>query len=468
MRESRRDFIRKLAAGGGVLGSIGTVTARGSEIPEWNPNRVYRNGDKVAHAGYVWQARWYNKRKEPADTVAVWNRIGQLDGTEGYPDWTPDGIYRQGTRVTHDGAVWEARWWTEGDEPSTDALGPWAHIGETDGTRGGNETADSDSENTDDIETEDVDTAETPVERHGQLGVQGTDLIDAEGNPVQLRGMSTHGIQWFGWDDCVTGNSLDTLATDWQADLCRVAMYVQSDGYESDPKGFTQEVNRIVEEVTNRGMYALIDFHVLNPGNPMDNFDNAKQFFDDVAREHAEKDNVIYEICNEPNGVDWGTIRSYAHGVIPVIRAHDSVSPIVVGTRGWSSLGLAETGADGPQEIIDNPVHGENILYAYHFYAASHGQWERDALDRAADDIPIFVTECGSMEYTGDGPSDFESTRAFMDVMADNNISWAFWSYSDDWRTSGIWQEGASDADSWTVDDLTETGEWIRKQLRNN
>ena len=32
---------------------------------------------------------------------------------------------------------------------------------------------------------------------HGQLRVQGSQLTDAKGQPVVLRGMSTHGMQWF-------------------------------------------------------------------------------------------------------------------------------------------------------------------------------------------------------------------------------------------------------------------------------
>jgi len=112
-------------------------------------------------------------------------------------------------------------------------------------------------------------------------------------------------------------------------------------------------------------------------------------------------------------------------------------------------------------------VSGDNLLYAYHFYAATHGQWEREQLDSAADELPIFVSECGSMEATGDGANDFDSTRAFMDVLAEHSISWAFWSYSDDWRTSAVWQEGTGDG-SWTEENLTTTGEWIRSELRSH
>lgn len=308
--------------------------------------------------------------------------------------------------------------------------------------------------------------SKTPIDRHGQLQVVGTTLCDDAGDPVQLRGMSTHGIQWFGWDEFLTDAALDALADDWKADLCRVAMYVQEGGYETDPEGFTDEVRRIVDAVLDRGQYAIVDFHIHDPGDPLVNLDHATTFFETIAAEYADSEGVIYEICNEPNGVEWASIKKYAEAVIPVIRRHDSEAPIVVGTRGWSSLGLAEAGPEGPREIIKNPVDGENLLYAYHFYASTHGQWERDQLAVAADELPIFVTECGSMEASGDGDNDFESTRAFMDVLADNTISWAFWNYSDDWRTSGVWAEGTTDG-SWTEANLTSTGKWVRETLRD-
>ena len=40
--------------------------------------------------------------------------------------------------------------------------------------------------------------AQTPVAKNGQLRVIGTKLCNQYGNPIQLRGMSTHSIQWYG------------------------------------------------------------------------------------------------------------------------------------------------------------------------------------------------------------------------------------------------------------------------------
>ena len=182
--------------------------------------------------------------------------------------------------------------------------------------------------------------AQTPVSINGQLKVIGTKLCNRNGYPIQLRGMSTHGIQWYA--GCITDASLDTLKSDWGADIVRIAMYVQEGGYETNPAYYTSLVKSYVDKVTARGLYALIDFHILTPGDPNYNTDRAKTFFTDIANTYKNYNNVLYEICNEPNGVTWATIKNYADQIIPLIRAIDDDAVICVGTRGWSSLGLSE------------------------------------------------------------------------------------------------------------------------------
>lgn len=39
----------------------------------------------------------------------------------------------------------------------------------------------------------------SPVGINGPLKVCGNFLCNQHGKPIQLRGMSTHGLQWYGW-----------------------------------------------------------------------------------------------------------------------------------------------------------------------------------------------------------------------------------------------------------------------------
>ncbi|WP_055540175.1 glycoside hydrolase family 5 protein, partial [Streptomyces neyagawaensis] len=306
--------------------------------------------------------------------------------------------------------------------------------------------------------------AVTPVAANGQLKVCGTKLCNARGKTIQLRGMSTHGLQWY--SQCVTSGSLNALATDWKADVLRISMYIQEDGYETDPRRFTDLVHSVIEQATARGMYAIVDWHMLDPGDPHHNLARAKTFFSEIAQRHRDKNNLLYEIANEPSGVSWSRIKSYAEQLIPVIRAKDPDTPILVGTRAWSSLGVSE-GAN-ESEVINNPVNASNIMYTFHFYAYSHRDEYLRTLSRAADRIPVFVTEFGTQNYAGEGANDFAMSQRYLDLLAAKKISWVNWNFSDDERTGAVFKQGTCDANGpWTgTTSLKPAGTWIRDRIR--
>lgn len=306
--------------------------------------------------------------------------------------------------------------------------------------------------------------AATPVAANGQLKVCGTKLCNARGKTIQLRGMSTHGLQWY--SQCVTSGSLNALATDWKADVLRISMYIQEGGYETDPRRFTDLVHSAIEQATARGMYAIVDWHMLDPGDPHQNLARAKTFFSEIAQRHRDKNNLLYEIANEPSGVSWSRIKSYAEQLIPVIRAKDPDTPILVGTRAWSSLGVSD-GAN-ESEVINNPVNASNIMYTFHFYAYSHRDEYLQTLSRAADRIPVFVTEFGTQNYAGEGANDFAMSQRYLDLLAAKKISWVNWNFSDDERTGAVYKPGTCDANGpWTGRaSLKPAGTWIRDRVR--
>ncbi|MEV0150192.1 MULTISPECIES: cellulase family glycosylhydrolase [unclassified Nonomuraea] len=305
--------------------------------------------------------------------------------------------------------------------------------------------------------------AGTPVEANGQLSVCGVRLCNKNGKQIQLRGMSTHGLQWY--YQCLNKASLDALATDWKADVLRISMYIQEDGYETNPRLFTDRVHNLIEQATSRGLYAIVDWHMLDPGDPNYNLSRAKTFFTEIAQRHNAKNNVLYEIANEPSGVSWSTIRNYAHQIIPVIRQYDPDAPILVGTRAWSSLGVSDGATES--EVVNNPVNATNIMYTFHFYAASHGSEYLNALSRAADRIPMFVTEYGTQTASGDGSNNFTRAQQYLDLMAQKKISWVNWNYSDDERSGAVFTEGTCPNGTFTgTSRLKPAGVWVRDRIR--
>lgn len=398
-------------------------------------------------------------------------------GCSGIPVWSSSAVYTQGKQAQHNGIKYRANWWTQGDNPAQNSgqWQVWTNQGSCNGTTSSSVSSSisssiSSSSSSSVISSSSSSSSSsvagtTPIARHGKLHVCGNQLCNQYNTPVQLRGMSTHGIQWYGWGSCLTEASLDALAYDWDADILRIAMYVQEGGYESNPAAFTAQVTRLINEATERGMYALVDFHQLSPGDPNYNLQNAKNFFRDIVQAHSTKTNVIYDVANEPNGVSWAGIKSYAEQVIPVIRQYNPDAVVLVGTHGWGSMGTSD--GRTAEDIYYNQVNASNIMYTFHFYAASHGQAYRDNLVWAAQRLPVFVTEFGSQDYTGDGANNFTSTQAYLDILNQYKISWTNWNYSDDFRSGAVWKTGTCASNNWATGNLKEAGLWIRDKIRN-
>ena len=98
-------------------------------------------------------------------------------------------------------------------------------------------------------------------------------------------------------------------------------------------------------------------------------------FWKEMATLYKGEDHVIYEIANEPNNVAWSRVRDYHNEVISAIRAIDKESIIIAGTTTWSQdIHLA---AEDP---VAEPY---NVMYAFHFYACSHGSLLQRVKDTA-------------------------------------------------------------------------------------
>jgi endoglucanase len=307
-------------------------------------------------------------------------------------------------------------------------------------------------------------TGRTPVAANGQLRVCGVKLCNQYGRPIQLRGMSTHGLQWY--PQCVNNASLDALAGDWGADHVRLSMYIQEGGYETNPRLFTDRMHALIEQVSARGMYVIVDWHQLTPGDPNANLALARTFFAEIAQRHGGKPNILYDVANEPNGTAWSRIKAYHEAIIPVVRAADPDSVILLGTHGWGSLGVSDGGSE--TDVINNPVNATNIMYTFHFYAGSHGTEYLNTLSRAADRIPVFVTEFGTQTASGDGANNFTRSQQYLDLMAQKKISWTNWNYSDDSRSGAVFTPGTCPNGPYAgTSRLKPAGVWVREHIRS-
>ena len=301
----------------------------------------------------------------------------------------------------------------------------------------------------------------TPVSLHGELKVNGTHLVDRNGKNFQIKGVSTHGLAWF--PEYVNKASFQTLRDEWGANCVRLAMYTSEyGGYcEGGSAQMKTMVNNGVSYATELGMYVIIDWHVLQDQDPNKHTAEAIAFFDEMSAKYAGYDNVIYEICNEPNGgVNWPTIKNYAEQVIPVIKKNNPDAIIIVGTPTWSQE-VDKAAAD--------PITGyTNIMYTLHFYAATHKDSLRKTMQNAINSgLPIFVTEFGTCDASGSGGNDFNSANAWVDLMDKNSVSYCIWSLCNKNETAALINSGCSKTSGWSESDLSDAGKWYVGVLNN-
>ena len=299
------------------------------------------------------------------------------------------------------------------------------------------------------------------LDYYGALHVEDGALVDEDGEVARLTGVSSHGLSWY--PEYVTPEAINTLKDSWGINVIRLAVYTSDyNGYcvggEDIQTAIKDNIDPAVEAATDNEMYVIIDWHILNDADPNEYKSESIQFFGEMVRKYEDYDNVIYEICNEPNGdTTWDDVRRYANEVIPVIRNVDSDALVLVGTPEWSS-DLAS--------VLDNPLDFDNIMYTYHFYAGSHGESERDELvDAVEAGLPVFISEYGLVEADGDGSVDTDEADEWLSLLDEYQLSSCIWNLSNKAEASALIKSDCDSTSDWTVEDLSEEGTYFYNYL---
>lgn len=296
----------------------------------------------------------------------------------------------------------------------------------------------------------------------GRLHVKGTKLVDKKGHEVQLRGVSTHGLSWY--PQYVNDKCFAQLHDKWGANVVRLAMYTEEyNGYCSGDAKNRSDLKKLIKKgvrlAKKHKMYVIVDWHILSDGNPNSHKKEAKAFFREMSREFKGYNNVIYEICNEPNnGTSWKEIKSYAKSVIFTIRKNDKKAVIVVGTPTWSQ--------DVDQAATD-PIKGDNIMYALHFYAATHKADLRNKMTAAINKgLPVFVTEYGICDASGNGAIDKKEADRWIQTMDEYGVSYIAWNLSNKQESSSIIKSSCPKVSGFKKSELSDEGRWLYHLLR--
>ncbi len=294
--------------------------------------------------------------------------------------------------------------------------------------------------------------AQDPVKKYGQLQVKGAQLCDKNGKPVILRGVS---LGWHNlWPRFYNKKVVQTLKNDWHATVVRAAMGIMiEDNYLENPEFAMQCMTPVIESAIKNNIYVIIDWH-----SHLLKTTEAKNFFGQMAKKYGKNPHVIYEIYNEPVEDTWADLKKYAVEVISEIRKYDSDNIVLVGCPHWDQ---------DIHLVAENPLEGfKNVMYTVHFYAATHGDYLRERTEAAAKKgIPVFISESGATEASGDGKIDPASEEKWISMCERLGISWVCWSISDKNESCSMLLPRASATGPWADDVIKEYGKLVKGLL---
>ena len=309
---------------------------------------------------------------------------------------------------------------------------------------------------------------------NGWLSTKNGVIVNQKNKAFQLRGVSSHSLDWF--YNVITFENLKYLKETWNINVFRIAIYtdIAEKGYIKSPNETKEKVYTIIDAAINLDMYVIVDWHILNDNSPQIYKKEAIEFFSEISQKYGNKPNIIYEICNEPNGsnVKWDSdVKPYAEELIPVIRKNCNKSLIIVGTPEWCT---------DLTSVINSPLKYDNVLYSCHFYSGTHGSDLRyKILDCLTSNIPIIISECGVTAASGNGDVFFDSFNEWIKFLNSHNISWIYWSFSDKAESSSIISSNYQNIDeknslsnfesnSKNIDNyLTNSGSFIKNIFQN-
>lgn len=271
------------------------------------------------------------------------------------------------------------------------------------------------------------------VSYNGTLNIKNGNIVNKDGNIVRLKGLSTHNLYWYG--RTYTKSNIQELVNTWGINTFRIALYTNpnEEGYIKN-KSLIDEVEKIIDYCIDLDIYVIVDWHILKDNNPNIYKEEAIEFFDIISKKYKDVPNIIYEICNEPNGEDvtWNDeIRPYSEDLIKVIRNNSEKSLIIVGLADWCK---------DIKQASRNLLKDSNTLYAVHIYAGSlESDNLKEEINKAKSlNMPLIVTECGPTNESGDGNIYEKEFDEWIDFLENKNISWIVWQLSEKDEASSL------------------------------
>lgn len=264
---------------------------------------------------------------------------------------------------------------------------------------------------------------ENPTEKTPVQGfkVDGTKLLDANGNEFVMRGIN-HAHSWFAGEDVY---ALDAISKTG-ANVVRIVL-ADGDQWTRDS---AETVSTLIETCTLRDMIVILEVHDATGKDTVSWLQNAADFWIEIKDALiGTEDKVIVNIANEWIG-QWQS-KTWAKGyttVIPQLREAGIKNTIMVDAAGWGQYGrsIKEKG----MEVFESDPD-RNTMFSIHMYGSAGGTPEKieENLTGVTDQgLCVCVGEFGYNHSDGDVDEAY-----IMKYCEENDIGWLGWS----WKGNG-------------------------------
>lgn len=269
--------------------------------------------------------------------------------------------------------------------------------------------------------------------------VEGTKLLDANGNEFVMRGIN-HPHSWFASQD---DTALEAIA----ATGANTVRIVCGDGQQYN-RDSAETLKALVEKCRELKMVAILEVHDITGKDDVSLLENTVDYWIDVKDALIGNEAyVILNIANEWVGTWEGEIwRDGYVSAIPKLREAGIKNTILVDAAGWGQYG--QSIADCGEEVFAADPDA-NTMFSIHMYGSAgknKASIKRNLTGVTDKGLCVIVGEFGYTHSDGDVDEEY-----IMQYCTENNIGYLGWS----WKGNGGGVEYLDIANEWDGSSLS-------------
>lgn len=201
------------------------------------------------------------------------------------------------------------------------------------------------------------------------FSVQGDTIVNDKGAPILLKGMVRPSLEWNNQGQYLSVQDIQNIKN-WGSNVIRLDLnqnFWFSSGPATQMGSYKQIINAIVYYAIQDDMAVILDLHWVTDGgqSPMANKDSIR-FWQEVASDYKAFGTVLFELFNEPEGIDQNTWLNGNNQYAGYQQLYDAVRG--TGAENICIVNGLNWGYDLSFVNESFKVTGNNIVYGSHPY----------------------------------------------------------------------------------------------------